>query len=114
MSPEDEDAKNAPAIAAALRASRRAEISSLLAEDARRHPAFARARVAAVVAAGESQDGRPIDMQTRNDVVRLLIILREYEKRREGQRAAKHEAVDFADPRVEPWVLAAYERARSL
>ena len=82
----------------------RAGIDTLLAEDAAAHPAFAKARHAAVLAACE---GGP---RTRGEMDALLCALRGYEERRGVQRErpswAKWTGRDL-------FALDAYERART-
>lgn len=106
----------APPDPRAAREQRRRAISAVLAEDARRHPAFATARRCAVMAWAESfdmafhalKDGAPDAIGARP----LLAGLHTYEARRGGMREPRAGAAD--DSGINLRYVAVYERSRGL
>jgi hypothetical protein len=100
-----EAARCAHAARRAWREAQRPGIEARLAEDAARAPAFALARLAAILATIEDRDLKP------DDVVFLLAGLHRYEGAR-GGRAAPAPGAAAAAALGYPEALQAYERAR--
>jgi hypothetical protein len=95
----------------AERERRRREIDAVLAEDARRFPAFATARRAAVLAATEEFQMHGSDILT-STAERIVGQLHAYEALRGGMAKPSKAADDYAFDKIEIVALDAYERAR--
>lgn len=93
------------------RSTARAAIETELAEDARKHPAFAMARKSAVLAGAEAHPQTVVDgITTWATCARL----RRYEACRGGQKTVSAKGLAFAQENLSAVEVSAYERARHL
>ncbi len=98
----------------AAREQRRRDIDAVLREDARRYPAFAKARMAAVMAAAEPMGPFKPDYDIA-DVRHYLATCHAYEKLRGGMSKTSGAAADYRRRAASTAAaLDAYERARGL